>query len=173
MNPFLSKFAIFSLALAAPLASVSAQATAGATVGMQVVDAKGGPVGTVTGVTGDLIVVKTDRHEVSIPKASFTADQGKLLFGMTQAELNALTDKSLAAATAALVPGATVKGSGGESVGTIESIDAEFATIKLPSGNQVRVPRSGLGASADGAVIGMTAAQLEAHAQPAGEAAAQ
>ena len=173
MTPFLSKLAIVSLALAAPLTPLTAQVSAGATVGMQIVDAKGSAVGTVTGVTGDLIVVKTDRHEVSLPKASFTVDQGKLLFGMTQAELNALTDKSLVAAAAALVAGATVKGPGGESVGTIESIDTEFATIKLSSGKQVRVPRSGLGGSADGAMIGMTAAQLEAQAAPTEAQASQ
>ena len=121
---------------------------------MPVVDAKGGAVGTVTGVTGDLVVVKTDRHEVSLPKASFTVDQGKLLFGMTQAELNAATEKSLADAAAALVVGAPVKGTDGATVGTIDAIDAEFATIKLASGKLVRIPRSGLGASADGAVIG-------------------
>jgi len=173
MNRFLSKLAIFSLAFVTPLAPVVAQANPAASVGMQVVDAKGGAVGTVTGVTGDLIVVKTDRHEISLPTASFTADQGKLLFGMTQAELNALTDKSLAAAAAALVPGATVKGSGGATVGTIDAIDTEFATIKLTSGKLVRIPRTGLGASAEGAVIGMTAAQLEAQVAPADGAAPQ
>jgi preprotein translocase subunit YajC len=139
---------------------------------MQVVDPKGAAVGTVSGVTGDLVVVKTDRHEVSLPKSSFTLDQGKLLFGMTQAELNAASEKSIADAAAALVAGATVKGSGGESVGTIDSIDAEFATIKLTSGKQVRVPRSGLGVSAEGPVIGMSAAQLEAQAQPPADASA-
>ena len=158
MRPYLSKLAIVSLLLAAPLAAQTA--------GMQVVDPKGGVVGTVSGVMGDHVVVKTDRHEVRLPKASFTVDQGKLLFGMTQAELNAATDSSLAAASAALVAGAAVKGPAGESVGTIDSIDAEFATIKLASGKLVRIPRSGLGASADGAVIGMTATQLEAQAAP-------
>ena len=112
MRPSLSKLAIVSLLLAAPLAAQTA--------GMQVVDPKGGVVGTVTGVMGDHVVVKTDRHEVRLPKASFTVDQSKLLFGMTQAELNAATDASLAAASAALVAGAAVKGPAGESVGTID-----------------------------------------------------
>ncbi len=165
MRSFLSKLAIVSILSATPLAAQTA--------GMQVVDAKGGVVGTVSGVMGDHVVVKTDRHEVRLPKASFTVDQNKLLFGMTQAELNAATDASLAAASAALVAGAAVKGPAGESIGTIDSIDAEFATIKLASGKLVRVPRSGLGASADGAVIGMTAAQLEAQAAPADGAVAQ
>ena len=173
MHSFLSKIVIASLTLATPLAPLAAQAGSAISAGMPVVDAQGGAVGTVAGATGDIVVVKTDRHEVSLPKASFTVDQGKLLLGMTQAELNAAFEKSLADAAAALVAGAPVKGSGGENVGTIESIDAEFATIKLSSGKQVRVPRSGLGASAEGAVIGLTADQLEAQAQPAPDAAAK
>lgn len=167
MHPFISKLAFASLALATPLAPLAAQASSAITAGMPVVDAQGGAVGTVTGVTGDLVAVKTDRHEVSLPRASFTVDQGKLLFGMTQAELNAATEKSLAEAAAALVVGASVKGTDGVQVGTIDAIDAEFATIKLASGKLVRIPRSGLGAGAGGATIGSTAAQLEAQAAPA------
>ena len=173
MRLFFSKLAIATLVLAAPLAPAAAQTSVAATAGMQVVDTNGGVVGTVTGVMGDLIMVKTDRHEVHLPKASFTPHQGKLLFGMTQAELNAATDTSLAEAAAALAVGATVKGSGGASIGTIDAIDAEFATIKLTSGKLIRIPRTGLGASAEGAVIGLTAAQLEAQAGPADDAAAQ
>ena len=165
MRSSLSTLAIVSIFLAAPLAAQTA--------GMQVVDAKGGVVGTVSGVMGDHVVVKTDRHEVRLPKASFTVDQNKLLFGMTQAELNAATDKSLAEAAAALVVGATVKGSAGATVGTIDAIDTEFATIKLASGKLVRIPRTGLGASAEGAVIGLTADQLEAQAAPADGASTQ
>ena len=165
MRSSLSTLAIVSIFLAAPLAAQTA--------GMQVLDAKGGVVGTVSGVMGDHVVVKTDRHEVRLPKASFTVDQNKLLFGMTQAELNAATDKSLAEAAAALVVGATVKGSAGATVGTIDAIDTEFATIKLASGKLVRIPRTGLGASAEGAVIGLTADQLEAQAAPADGASTQ
>ena len=34
-------------------------------------------------------MIKTDKHEALLPKASFTVDGGKLLFAMTQAQLNA------------------------------------------------------------------------------------
>jgi hypothetical protein len=99
---------------------------------------------------------------MALPRTSFTPDNGKLLFGMTQAALNAAFEKSRAEAEAQLVAGAVVKGSAGTRVGTIDTIDAEFATIKLDSGKLVRIPRSGVAGSPDGAVIGMTAAQLEA-----------
>ena len=55
--------------------------------------------------------------------------------------------------------------------------DADFVTIKLASGNLVRIPRTGIVGSADGVLIGMTAEQLEAQvsasAAPAEDAPAQ
>lgn len=151
-----------SLALASLPLTLAAPAQA-QSVGMQVVDTSGGNVGLVSKIDANLVTVRTDRHEVALPKASFTPHEGKLLFGMTQAELNAATDKSLAEAAAALQPGATVKGSAGASVGTIDSIDADFVTIKLESEKLVRIPRAGIAAGAEGAVIGMTAQELAAH----------
>lgn len=74
---------------------------------MQVVDTSGGAVGTVVRVDGANIVIKT--NEDALPKTSFTAHEGKLLFGMTQAQLNAEVEKSKAEAAKAITPGATVK----------------------------------------------------------------
>lgn len=131
-------------------------------VGKTVLDPKGGTVGQVIGARDGLLFVKTDRHETSLPTSSFTFQQGKLYIAFTQAELNAEVEKTLARIAQSLAPGAPVKGSGGVVIGTIEAIDAEFATIKLPSGQSIRIPRSGIAGTPDGAVIGMTAAQLEA-----------
>jgi hypothetical protein len=150
------------LAAAAPASVALAQQAAGFTVGMQVTDAKGAPVGTVTAINGDIVTVKTDRLEANLAKSSFAQDQGKLLVGMTQAELNAVVEKDQAAAEASLAVGAAVKGSAGSPVGTIDAIDAEYVTIKLSSGKLVRLPRAGIAGSASGAVIGLTAEQLEA-----------
>lgn len=142
------------------------------TPGMQVVDTSGGPVGTVFAVTDDNLTIKTDRHEAVIGKDSVTPHNGKLLFGMTRAELNAAIDRDIAAADAALVPGAIVKGTGGAPVGTLHALDMEFATIKLDSGNSVRIPRSGIRGTAGGeAVIGLTADQLEAQVSGAPDGA--
>jgi len=131
-------------------------------VGTLVTDANGGAVGTVTAVNGDIVTVKTDRLEANLSKSSFTPNEGKLLVGLTQAELNAAVEKDKAAADASLAVGATVKGTGGATLGTIDAIDAEFVTIKLASGNKVRIPRSGIVGAATGAVVGLTAEQLEA-----------
>jgi preprotein translocase subunit YajC len=150
-----------ALALAIPSAAAFAQ-----TAGMQVVDTSGGAVGTVVGVDGENVVIKTDKHEVALPKTSFTAHEGRLLFGMTQAQLNAATEKSLAEAAAAIAPGATVKGSGGSVVGTIDAVDTETVTIKLASGSLVRVPKTGVAAGNGEVVVGLTAQELEAGAAP-------
>jgi preprotein translocase subunit YajC len=157
----------------APLALSTAVAATPAEVkpGMQVVDPSGGAVGTVTAVKGDNLILKTDKHEVQLPLASFTADQGNLLFGMTAAQLNAETEKAMAAAAAAVAVGAQVYGSEGTLVGQIEAIDTEYVTIKLTSGTSVRLPRAGVGGSANGAVLGITAEQLaDLAAQAAGPA---
>jgi preprotein translocase subunit YajC len=154
-------FTSAALALAAP---AHAQADPFA-VGTQVTDAQGGPVGTVTAVTGDVVTVKTDKLEANLPKASFAPSEGKLLIGNTQAELNALVEKEKAAAETSLAVGAPVKDSAGASAGTIEAIDAEFVTLKLASGKSVRLPRNGIAGSANGAVVGATLADLEASAQ--------
>jgi preprotein translocase subunit YajC len=175
------RLVLASIALAATsLSTIAVPAfaqTASSTVtpGMQVVDTSGGAVGTVIAVEGDNLTVKTDRHQTIIVRDSVTPHQGKLLFGMTRAELNAAVDRDIAAANAALVPGAIVRGAGGVKVGTLERIDAEFATIKLDSGNRVRIPRSGISGTAQGeTVIGLTADQLEAQASAAtGEPAGQ
>jgi len=120
MKLILRSIAVLSLTAAVPLAPSFAQAA-----GQQVVDTSGAAVGTVVRVDGGNVIVKTDKHEVALPKTSFTPNEGKLLFGMTQAQLNAEVEKNLAAAAALIAPGATVKGSAGAVVGTIDSVDAE------------------------------------------------
>ena len=159
-------FAVAIAAAPTTLSPVLAATSAEVAPGMQVVDPSGNTVGTVTAVKGDALILKTDRHEVQIPLTSFTAHEGKLMFGMTAAELNAETEQTLAAANAAVTPGAQVYGSDGTLAGTIKAIDTESVTISLTGGEIVRVPRSGVGGSEKGAVLGVTTAQL-------GELAAQ
>ena len=158
---------------AAPAAFAPSAAATAAEVrpGMTVVDPSGGTVGTVTGVKADALVLKTDRHEVQIPLTSFTAHEGKLLFGMTAAELNAETEKSMADAAAAVTVGASVYGSDGSLAGTIDALDDQLVTIKLTGGESVRLPRSGVAGGANGATLGVTTAQLNELASQAGGAA--
>jgi hypothetical protein len=160
-----------SLALALPGAPAAAQAAASITVGMQVTDTNGAPVGTVTAIQGDNLVVKTDKHEAMLGKASFTPANGKLLFGMTQAQLNAEIEKGMAAANASVVAGATVKGADGAVLGKLDSVDSDSATVKVESGQLVKLTRSGVRGNADGTVtIGLTQEQLKAQIEAASSA---
>ena len=139
----------------------------GPSVGAQVRDTKGGEVGTITKVDGQFVIVKTDRHEVRLPVSSFTAHEGAFLMAMTRDQLNAEVEKTLASASANLAAGASVTGSQGGLVGTIDSLDAEFVTVKLTSGKLVRLPRKSVAPGPNGAVIGMSVAELEAAAAAA------
>jgi preprotein translocase subunit YajC len=135
--------------------------------GAKVTDTAGGEVGTIQREDGAFVILKTDKHEVRLPKTSFTAHNGGFVMGMTQAQVNAAVEEALAEANAKIAAGASVTGTGGASVGTIESVDGEFVTLKLNSGKLVRLPRSGVAPGPNGAVIGMTAAELEAAAAQA------
>lgn len=163
MLGFKLKTYVYAAAIAAaPLSIAPALAATPAEVapGMQVVDPSGGAVGTVIGVKGDNLILKTQKHEVQLPLSSFTASEGKLLFAMTAAQLDAETEAAMAEANAAIVAGASVYGSDGSLAGQIEAVDDSLVTVKLSSGNTVRLPRSGVSGSQNGAVLGVTTAQL-------------
>jgi preprotein translocase subunit YajC len=163
MRLILGAFAAFGLALAAPAVAQS--------VGMQIVDTAGAPVGTVTAIQGENLQVKTDKHEVLVPKASFTLNGGKLLFGMTQAQLDAQVEAAAAASAKAVVAGATVNGTGGADVGKIEAVENDAVTITLTSGKRIQLPAKAVRGNADGTVtIGYSSEQLEALVSGAGAA---
>lgn len=167
MRQILVTFAALGVTLALPTVSVSAQS-----VGMQIVDASGASVGTVTAIQGDNIQIKTDKHEALLPKASFTLNNGKLLFGMSEAQLDAKIEAAAAASQKAIAAGATVNGSAGSPVGKIEAVEGANVTITLSSGKKIQVPSTGLRGNADGTVsIGYTGAQLDALASGGSSAA--
>ena len=169
---FLSTLSIALFASGAAMEPAFAQGTAAIAAGAQVRDTSGGEVGTITKVEGEFVILKTDKHEVRLPVSSFTPSQGHFLMAMTRDQLNSEVDKAMAAANAKLVAGATLTGSQGGNVGTIESIDNQFVTVKLASGKAVRLPRASVAAGPNGGVIAMTVAQLEAAADAAAAAAA-
>ena len=157
-----SKIALALAALVLPATPALAQAI---TVGMQVTDTTGAPVGTVTGIQGDNLLVKTDKYTAALARNSFTPSKGKLLYAISQAQLDAEIEKSLAAADASVKAGASVKGSGGSDVGTIEAADAEMVTIDVggDASKKLKLPRSGVRGNPDGTVtIGLTADEVQA-----------
>lgn len=159
-----------SLALVAAVGQPAFAQAAAVAVGAKVKDTAGGDVGTITAVNGATVTLKTDRHEVQLPVTSLAAHQGVFLISLTREQLNAQTEQALAAAQANLRPGVTVTGSAGAVVGTLEAIDPQFATLKLSSGKVVRIPRSGIAPGPNGAVLGLSAAELSAAAAAAAPA---
>ncbi len=124
-------------------------------------------MGTVSRVDGQFVILKTDKHEARLPVSSFTAHNGGLLVAMTRDELNAAVEKTMAEASQKITVGAIVSGSQGGTVGTINALDEQFVTVKLGSGKLVRLPRTSIAPGPNGAVIGMTVAELEAAAAAA------
>jgi preprotein translocase subunit YajC len=157
--------ASLSIGLTFPAAAQAPAVGSAITVGMTVRDTAGGEVGTVTKVEPGFVTVKTDRHEARLPAASFTPHQGALVFAMTRDQLNAEIEKMLAAADAKIAAGAAVRDASGGAVGTITAVDAQWVTVKLVSGTEVRLPRTAVSTGPNGALVGNTAAQLEAAAK--------
>lgn len=156
-----------------PTPSPAAQATPAAapsiTVGANVVGPGGNPVGTIAQAGADFAVVKTDKHEVRLPKTAFGArPEGGLVIGLSRDELNASVDQALAKLTELMKPGSTVYGTQGGTIGTIDKVEADLVTVKLASGKAVRLPRTGFAPGPQGLVVGFTVEQLEAQAAAAG-----
>lgn len=67
----------------------TATGPASITVGAQVNDTKGGKVGTVEAVSGDLVTVATANIKAQLPKAAFAQGANGLMIAMTASELEA------------------------------------------------------------------------------------
>ena len=156
------KFLIASALSAAallPLAPASAQTAL--SVGATVTDPQGGEVGTITSIEGDVVVVRTDRHEARLAAASFATAEDRVLISLTRDQLNSQMDQLAAQAAQAFRVGATVHDRDGAVVGPVEALDAESVTIRMGE-TQFRLPRSGVAPGANGLVIGSTRAEGEA-----------
>ena len=70
-------------------AAVSQAARADIAVGTPVSDGKGGKVGTVEAVTGDMVTVATANAKAQLPKTAFAKSDTGLVIGMTAGELEA------------------------------------------------------------------------------------
>jgi len=143
----------------------AAAATVNVTQGAAVMDAKGGAVGTISSVNGDIAVIDTGAVKASVPTSSFAQSDKGLLLGMTKAELEAAAQGASAQQKeqflASLAPGAAVSDASGGAVGTIEAIEGDMVTIATPNA-KAKLPKASLAQGPNGPVIGMTQAQLEA-----------
>jgi hypothetical protein len=157
--------AISAAAAALPLAA-PALAQSGLHVGATVTDAQGGTVGTITAIDGQTVTLHTDRHDVRLAANSFSVNGNTILFGMTQAQVDAAVEQTQAAAAQAVQVGAVLHDNMGAVVGPITVLDAQTATVQIGA-NVVRVPRAGLQANNGSLMINATLAQLRAASVPA------
>lgn len=146
-----------SAGLLFPAAAQAQTLRAGATVS----DPDGDEVGTIVSVEGDVIVLRTDRHEVRLPASALRATETGAVAGVTRDQLNAQIDEAMAQAQQAFVVGATVRDPAGVVVGPVQEVTADTVTVQFRD-RQIRLPRNALTAGDGGLVIGATVAELEA-----------
>lgn len=152
----------------AQAAPAPAPAKVNVTTGASVSDAKGGAVGTIASVTGDIAVIDTGVVKASVPTSAFAQSDKGLLIGMTKVELEAAAQSAAASAQqqflASLKPGTAVTDQNGGAVGTIEAVEGDLVTVATPNA-KAKLPKSAIAQGPNGPVIGMTQAQLEAAAK--------
>ena len=162
--------ALAAAAFAIPATAQTASPAVKVAVGAAVSDTSGNPVGTIEQVQGDLAVLSTGTHKVSLPISSFGAGEKGPVLAMTKAEVDAAASGAAAASqaelAASLAKGAQVSDTAGAKVGTIEAVEGEFAVIATAN-SKVRLPLSAFAKGANGPVIAMSAAELDAAAKSA------
>ncbi|XHR98509.1 hypothetical protein ACFB49_00990 [Sphingomonas sp. DBB INV C78] len=165
--------ALFAVPALAQDASAPAAASASTKVsaGVTVYDTAGGVVGKVDSISGDLAVLATEKSKVSVPLTSFGAGDKGPVIAMTRDQIDAQAGAANAQAAQAdeakkkaqLVAGATVKDTAGGTVGTIKSVDAQYALVDTAK-VQVRLPLTAFAVGDSGPIIGMTKDELDAQA---------
>lgn len=153
----------------APATSATSSASK-VTTGATVTDTAGGTVGTIKSVDGEFAVLSTGTVEVRLPLTSFAAGASGPVIALTKSQVESAasgaTAERQAKLTSQIAAGTTVLDQSGGTVGKIESVEGEFATVATEK-NKVKLPVSAFAAGANGPVIGMTAAQLDAAAAAA------
>lgn len=154
-----------SNAPAATAAPTAAPAGSTVTAGATVFDTKGGTVGTVDSVSNGVAVINTGTNKAGLPVSSFANGPNGPVLGMTKAELDTAAAQASAQAAdalkAQLAPGASVYGSGGATLGTVKEVDDQYVTLNRGSA-VVKLPRAAFSKGDSGAMLGMTAEQLDA-----------
>jgi hypothetical protein len=158
---------LIGISTAALMSGAALAANAAVKAGAQVNDTSGAPVGTIESVSGDLAVVSTGTNKVSLPVSAFGQGEKGPIIAMTKAQLDAAASGAKASAEAELkgqlTQGASVYGPDGAVAATVDSVDAQFATLAVGE-QKVKLPLDSFSKGSQGAVIGMTGAELKAAA---------
>lgn len=139
--------------------------TTAVTVGAQVIDGSGNPVGTIESVANGNATVNTGTVKAAIPLGSFAARGNAVAIAMTKAQLEAAV---AGAKPAEITVGTQIMGPQGNPVGTVDAVTDDLVTVATPN-TKVQIPKKAFSQGADGKLrIGMTVDQLEAAAKAAG-----
>lgn len=134
-------------------------------VGTVIYDPQGGEVGKIDSMTNDAVVIDTGAHKATLPKSAFGSSAKGPTVTITKAQIDtqiaAALEKAAAELNALLVPGAEVRGKSGALVGTVKAVNGDQVVIDRAAG-PVSLTRAAFGASPQGLVISMTAAELDA-----------
>lgn len=183
MRKYAGLFTSFTLgmALAAGAPALAQQAPAAAATvnlapGTIVYDSEGKEIGPIASAEGGNVVVTVGDKPAALPANAFMQSEKGTAITLTLAQLQAALEQQNAALdaqlTAALLPGADIKGVNGTSViGKVKSSDADGVVVTTAQGD-VRLPRKAFFVSAQGLATSFTAAQFaaavaEAKATPA------
>ena len=161
---------ILPSAATAQAAPAAAESRVSLTVGAIIYDLQGGEVGKIESIAGENAIIDTGTNKATLPKSAFGAGAKGPVISATKGQLDALVTaaaaKADAALTAALVPGAEVRGKAGSLVGTVKEVNGEQVVLERSSG-LVTLLKPAFTAGPTGLVISMTAAELEAAAKAA------
>jgi len=154
------------VAQAAPKASVGTTLTVGTTV----FGNDGGEVGKIVSAASDSVVVDTGAQKATLPKSAFAIGAKGPSINATKAQLEQLVAASAAqsnaALTAALIPGAEVRGKAGTVIGTIKEVSGDQVVLNRTEGGLVSLGRTAFSKTDTGLSISLTASELEAAAAP-------
>ena len=155
----------------------AASAAVELSVGTKVFDSEGAELGTVASAQGANVVVDLGAgKQVTLPANSFgKLEQGPTI-GATKAQVMAAVDQAAAGneakLTAAIQPGADVRGVNGNSIlGKVKLADADGVVLTTPTGD-VKLPRSAFFVGQAGLATSFTAEQFAAAMQEVNTAAA-
>lgn len=164
------KFA--KLAFAAALATAALPGAAFAqdvAAGATVYGPQGNVVGTVTSVSGGVVVLDTGTHKAPLPANAFgKSDKGPTIT-VTKQQLDEMVSAQLAAAAqardTALIAGAAVNSADGKPAGTVKSVEGDDVVLETTDG-PVALKRNTFAVDANGALMARyTAEQLTAAAK--------
>lgn len=159
--------AILPAVATAQSAPAAAQSGASLTVGATVYDPQGGEVGKIESIAGENAVIDTGTNKATLPKSAFGTGANGPVISATKAQLDALVSAAAAEAdaalTAALIPGAEVRGKSGTLVGTVKEVNGDQVVLDRPAG-LVTLLKPAFATGPSGLIISMTAAELEAAA---------